>query len=173
MAIKKFKPQKYTLAQIDQAKSLYMRAEPLSGISRKTGIPRSTLRYYVKESWKDERQMDAIDLKDKILAGRRVQLEDYSILTLDTLLYSMNELRDSKRVLKSAEMLNLAKTLQILDEIALLDKMNKPANHDELLEENMINLEEVIEMDPFAALPEDTKAQEKESKPKKKRSKKK
>ena len=150
MSVKAFSPQKYSLAQVNQAKQLFMSFETTAAIARQTGIPRSTLRYYIRESWKDERESDARDLVNRILGGRAAQLEELSILTVDVITNSITELRDSKKKLRPSDLLNLAKTLEIMDRIALLDRKNNPDTNDDLSAENeTIEMEEMKTLDPF------------------------
>lgn len=150
MSVKQFKVQKYSLAQVNQAKQLYMSFETTAAIARQTGIPRSTLRYYIRESWKDEREGDARDLVNRILGGRAAQLEELSILTVDVIMSSISEIRDSKKKLRPSDLLNLAKTLEIMDRIALLDRKNNPdTNADFDAEGDTIEMEEMKTLDPF------------------------
>ena len=145
-----FRPQAYSLAQVNQAKQLFMSFETTAAIARQTGIPRSTLRYYIRESWKEEREGDARDLVNRILGGRAAQLEELSILTVDTIMHSISEIRASKKVLRTADLLNLARTLEIMDKIALLDKKNNPdTNSDYGAENDTIEMEEIKTLDPF------------------------
>ena len=150
MSVKAFSPQKYSLAQVNQAKQLFMSFETTAAIARQTGIPRSTLRYYIRESWKDERESDARDLVNRILGGRAAQLEELSILTVDVITNSITEIRDSKKKLRPSDLLNLAKTLEIMDRIALLDRKNNPDTNEDLSAENeTIEMEEMKTLDPF------------------------
>jgi len=155
MAVKVFKPQAYSAAQLDQAKRLFMSFETTVGIARQTGIPRSSLRYYIKESWKEEREADAQELITRIVGGRAAQLEELSVITLDTITFSMREVREAlmsgKRAARSADMLNYAKTLEILDKLAFADKRNNPDSNKTMMEGvDTINMEQIMELDPFA-----------------------
>lgn len=147
--MKSFSPSKYSNNQVDQAKRLYMSFTPVAQIARETDIPRSTLRYYIGQSWKDEREQDSMELITNIVGARKYQLQDISNLTLEVIFNSIRDIRESDKTMNTKAMLDLAKTLEILDRLAYADKRNNPDGLGDN-EHNLIEMEEVEASDPFA-----------------------
>ena len=149
---KTFRPIKYSLAQIEQAKQLYMGFNNLSRISRETDIPRSTLRYYVGQSWKGEREIASTELIADVVGARKHFLVDISHLTLDTIFNSIRTIQESDKPMGTKDMLNMAKTLEILDKLAAVDKKNNPTGleRDFGNGDNTIDMEEVEDLNPFS-----------------------
>ena len=147
--MKSFKPQKYSSQQVDQAKRLYMAFTPVAQIGRETDIPRSTLRYYIGQSWKGEREQESSELITNIVGARKFQLQDISNLTLEVVFNSIRSIRESDKTVSTKNMLELAKTLEILDRLAYADKRNNPDGLGDN-EHNMIEMEEMESLDPFA-----------------------
>lgn len=152
--IKKFKPQKYSKAEVDHAKQLYLQHETTSSISRRTGIPRSTLRYYIKESWKEERDSDALDIVNKVIASTQVQLIETTTLTLDIINSSLTDIQEAQKTLKPHDLLSLSKVLENLNKIAIGELTNKNGRFSEIedidsQDGEVITLEEAKDLDPF------------------------
>ena len=126
-----------------------MAFESTASVARQTGIPRSTLRYYIKESWKEERESDRNELLQQIVAAQAPMLREITGVSLSKIMAVIDDMNTEKMSVKDA--LTLAKTLEVLNKVAMVDQVNNYSSEKtETLEQQLIDMTEVRGLDPFA-----------------------
>lgn len=114
---------------LDRARGLYMAYEPVTAISKDLEIPRSTLNYWIKKQWREQRQ----------LAGNKA-LETVSSLHMSTIQQMTKDLiivasraaselsRSNELTLKDAEIaVKIIENIQgISDRFKAEEEKNKP-----------------------------------------------
>jgi len=129
---------------------MYMKHMPLTQISRETGIPRSTLRYYQRQSWEQERTETAKELIGLIRSSTRHELKEIHTLGLRVIYNSLLAIEESGKTMRSVDMLNITKVLQGLDEMAAQEDIKSPG-HTDVEDYDVIDMAEMQSLDPFLA----------------------
>lgn len=133
---------------LHRAKELYMGFESVSQIARILDVNRTTIQYYVRKSWKDERDLLSSEFISSITSSRASDLVSIQGSAIKTL---------KKCLLNMANRAEPPSTKEALDAVKILESMDKlaRANPDEyngyegLQENELVDLEVV---DPFSAI---------------------
>jgi len=142
------KPKKYTEAQLDKAKKMYMNYMSIADIAEKMGMPRTSVSNYVQASWKKERQLMSNDLLNEVTANKRVMLTKLAGKSIDLIGKALHDL-SRKTELSAYEANVLAGLLDKIDKIMKLDAGQATDIIAEAKPATIVEIQRKLEMDPF------------------------
>jgi transposase-like protein len=155
---------KYDQDKLDKAKELYMDFVPVAEIAREIGIPRTGLMYWVKNYWKEERNLKGTELFQELSESKAA---NFARMLKSSEKVVANYLRslENKDEVTPQEVKVAMQVITELDKITRLDK----AEPTEIIanQEKVVSSEDILkklQTDPFAKLKESDEDAEKKSK---------
>lgn len=145
--LKQFK-RSLTDQDLQTAKDLYMGFESVSEIARILNVNRTTLQYYVKKSWKAERDMLSSEFISSITSSRAADLASIQGSAIKTLKRCFLNLANRPEPPSTKEATDAMKILENMDRLAKASPDEYPG-FEGLNDQDVPELEVV---DPFAAI---------------------
>jgi len=133
-----------------RAKQLYMGFESVSEIARILEINRTTLQYYVRKDWKDERNLLSSEFISSITSSRAAELASIQGSSIKILKRSLMHIANRSEPPSTKEGLDAMKILEGMDKLAKANPSEYTAFEGNM-DDEVLDLEVV---DPFAALEE-------------------
>ncbi len=139
--LKKYK-RKWSDEELERAKVLYFKHEPLTVIARITGISRGSLQHYVRTYWAEDRTARDNELLSAMSGKKRAHLTSITKDTLEIMQRALHNLATAKEYPTTKEALDAAKILELMSKLAGAEEPKK--------EEEFIDVSELDAIDPFA-----------------------
>jgi len=136
-----------------RAKDLYMGFESVSEIARMLEVNRTTLQYYVRKSWKEERDLLSSEFISSITSSRASDLASIQSSSIKILKKSLLNMANRAEPPSSKEALDAVKILESMDKLAKANPDEYPS-HGEHGDVETIDLDIV---DPFSSLEGESK----------------
>lgn len=134
-----------------EAKRLYMAFKPISQIARDLEVNRTTIQYYVRKGWKDERDLASSEFISSMASRRAGDLEGIEKNSIKVLARCINHLAKREIPPSTKEGLDALKILQGIDELAKANPEDYQAFTGDA-DDEIIDMEVV---DPFSAIGEE------------------
>lgn len=128
---------------LERAKAMYMDFLTVSEIARELNVNRTTIQYYVKEYWKDERNIAASDFLSDMAKGRATELSRIQRSSLAVIRRSLSAIAHRAEPPTTKEALDASKILENMDKLAKAD----PSEYGYKPEDDALELDVI---DPFA-----------------------
>lgn len=135
---------------LHRAKQLYMGFESVSEIARTLEVNRTTLQYYVRKSWKEERDLLSSEFISSITSSRAEELASIQGSSIKILKRSLMHMANRPEPPSTKEALDAMKILESMDKLAKSNP-DEYASFEGNIDDETIDLEVV---DPFQALKE-------------------
>jgi len=139
----KYKSKQWTDKQLETAESMYMDYLPITEIAKESGVPRTTLYYYIRSSWKLRREVRSKELLSAIAVGKREAFEELTGSALKIMSRALTALVQRPQSPTMKEAIDASKVISEIDRITRLDKAENNEPTDEL------DINEVLSNDPF------------------------
>ena len=137
--------------QLHRAKELYMGFESVSEIARILEVNRTTVQYYVRKSWKEERDLLSSEFISSITSSRAADLASIQGSAIKTLKRCLMNIANRAEAPSTREAMDAAKILESMDKLAKASP-DEYTSYGSVSEEDMVDLEIV---DPFSAINQD------------------
>jgi len=140
---------KYTDEQLEVAKKLYMAYKPAKDIVEISGVKKSSIHYYIKTKWLQEREDNKSELLKTFTERKKSLMASIASNGLEILAKAMENLKDVNRPLSANEIKSISTIVSELDKISKLDEGNPTEILAEIKPATTIEIRELLNNDPF------------------------
>jgi len=145
--------QKSSPEALEKARQLYLEGAMIGKISAESGINKSTLKYYVKKSWKGEREAMQSELVRAMSENKRADLVEITSYGLTFLKQTLKKMVDESMSNPSPGLLKTISTIVFeINKIKALDEGNPTEILADVTPSSTADIVQLLKKDPFLTI---------------------
>lgn len=134
---------------LEKAKRMYMEYVPVTKIAEELKINRTSIHHYVDSYWKEEREINRLELLDYMTSGKKKDLMSMTGSSIKIIARALEDLSKRDEPPSIREAAKVSEILSALDKITRLDE-NRPTEITSDQPFTVVEIREKLLLDPFS-----------------------